>query len=355
MAGFDELGNWAIVSYNDDTGLGRMAEDARNVLGIGHQIVIPSRRLATKALREGDFLVAPDCSDCSEELRDFLSGLDGIIVLEKADWTAELLPKAKEAGLAVVAVPMWEWFRPEDSLWAYCDLFVCPNRKSFEVLAANRYQNAVQIPWALDLTRFPKREITGPARTFVHNAGLVDADDRKGTREVIQAFRRVKSSEVQLLVRMQASAELPELDSRIQVRVGNLTDPSELWRAGEVAIQPSKMEGIGFTVLEPICAGLPVITLDAPPMNEYPAGFLVKPQWFKRRAFASNWVKHAHLRLASQRHLTAAIEAATEMELAEISRKQRRWAEIVFDPESLRKKWSAALTNLVRRSAGVYA
>src|SRR5688572_27348831 len=66
-----ELKDWAIVSYKDDTGLGRMAEDARRVLGIGHQIVIPSRRLQTKPLETGDLLLRDDLA--LSELRAFFS------------------------------------------------------------------------------------------------------------------------------------------------------------------------------------------------------------------------------------------------------------------------------------------
>jgi hypothetical protein len=93
-----------------------------------------------------------------------------------------------------------------------------------------------------------------------------------------------------------------------------------------------------------------VITLDAPPMNEYPAGFRVKPRWLKRKAFSSNWVPHAHLRMSSSRHLTDAIERATQIDLAEISKAQRAWAEAIFEPDELRRQWKSALLPLVKRS-----
>ena len=37
--------DWAVVAHKDDTGFGRMAADARKVLGFGHHFVIPSERL----------------------------------------------------------------------------------------------------------------------------------------------------------------------------------------------------------------------------------------------------------------------------------------------------------------------
>lgn len=340
-----DFSRWAIVSYNDDTGLGRMAQDARDVLGIARQLVIPSQRLETKPLAPGDLLLSDETGE--SELEFFLSELEGLLVLEKADWTGTLLPLATRAGLAVVAVPMWEWFRAEDPLWRCCDLFVCPNLKCLEVVREAGFQNAVHLPWALNLNRFPPRRIRGAARTFFHNAGLVDSDDRKATRDTIEAFKRVGRSDLKLIVRVQKQTDLPKLDPRIELRVGNVADPADLYAEGEVAVQPSKMEGLGFMVLEPICTGVPVITLNAAPMNEYgPAELLVKPRRFGRAAFASQWVPHAQLRLPRVNDLAQKIQFCADADLENISRQQRTWAEETFAPEILRRKWSAALSSI---------
>ena len=42
-----------------------------------------------------------------------------------------------------------------------------------------------------------------------------------------------------------------------------------LYQESDVAILPSKWEGLGLTFLEAIGCGLPIITVDAPPMNEF--------------------------------------------------------------------------------------
>lgn len=336
------LRNWAVVSYKDDTGLGRMAEDARRVLGIQRQIVMPSRRLAGKALGEGEFLLSPDRSEI--ELRDFLGELEGLVVFEKADWTSTLLPIAKEMKLPIAAVPMWEWFRRDDPLWACCDLLVCPNDQCFEIVSHAGFENVARLPWALDLARLPHRVVTGPGRAFIHNAGLVDQDDRKGTRDTITAFAKASCSDARLLVRIQQTTDLPPWDERTEVRIGNTTSPRDLWATGDVAIQPSKMEGIGLMVLEPICAGIPVITLDAPPMNEYAAELLAEPRWLSRNSFAAQWAPQARLRIPAIRSLVQLIERASQMDLSAISLRQRSWAEETFNAEKLRTDWSRLLT-----------
>ena len=75
---------------------------------------------------------------------------------------------------------MWEWFRKStDESWKDADLFVCPNKKAKEVLNTYGFYNAVQLSWPLDLEQLPERKVNGPARIFIHNAGLVDNDDER--------------------------------------------------------------------------------------------------------------------------------------------------------------------------------
>ena len=44
---------------------------------------------------------------------------------------------------------------------------------------------------------------------------------------------------------------------------------AELYREGDVCLQPSHWEGLGLQLLECQAAGLPLVTTDAPPMNEF--------------------------------------------------------------------------------------
>jgi hypothetical protein len=42
-----------------------------------------------------------------------------------------------------------------------------------------------------------------------------------------------------------------------------------LYGEGDVCVQPSRWEGLGLQMLECQAAGLPLVTTDAPPMNEH--------------------------------------------------------------------------------------
>ena len=341
-----DFAKWAVVAHNDDTGLGRMAQDAVRVLGIGRHIVIPSERLRDKEpISPNTFRLDP--KDGVGRVREALAKLDGIIFFERHSWHPALLSTARAIGVKSVCVPMWEWFRGTDAAWKQCDLFVCPTKLTLKIVQRCGWKNSLYLPWCLNLRQLQLREIRGSARSFFHNAGIVDADDRKGTRDTIEAFKCVKRKDIRLIVRMQTNAPLPELDDRIAVEIGNLPSARELYATGDVAIQPSKMEGVGFMVLEPVCCGLPVITLDAPPMNEFVKHrkLLVRPRWFKRSAFPKRaaGIRAAHLRVPNRGRLARAIEWCAENDLHRISRENRAWAERQFSPAGLRDKWSSVL------------
>jgi glycosyltransferase involved in cell wall biosynthesis len=343
-----DFSEWAIVARKDDTGFGRCAADARNVLELGYHFVCPSDRMEGRPPeRPDEFWLRADFSE--DELASLLSKVRGIIFFETyATWHPSLLKVAKKLVVKTVCVPTWEWFRGEDPMWKLCDFFACPTRFTVGIVQSYGWRRSKYVPWTLDLSRFPARTISGPARLFIHNAGLVDRDDRKGTRDTIRAFSKVKRDDLRLIVRMQKEVPLPKVDSRIEVQVGNLERPEELYETGDVAIQPSKMEGIGFMVIEPLCVGLPVITTDYPPMNEFvrQPEMLTKLKWFKRKAYANNWVKHSHLRLARISDLARKIQWCAENDLASISVENRCFAETLFDPAELRRNWAECLESV---------
>jgi glycosyltransferase involved in cell wall biosynthesis len=341
--------NWAVYAHKDDTGFGRMASDVRTVLGFGHHLVIPSERLQDHSI-DGVYERWLPGDAPIEYIYSLLSGLDGILTFERPAWHPQILRIARQLGVATVCVPMWEWFNGNAPEWQYCDLFVCPSRFTQKIVHSCGFTNTCLLPWPIDLTKLPKRQVRGPARHFIHNAGLVDRDDRKGTRETIQAFSRLSRNDIRLTVRLQKATPLPPVDERVVIVVDNLSSVSDLYSIGDVCVQPSKMEGIGFMVLEPVCAGIPVITTDYPPMSEYihQPELRCRPRWRKRRAYASQWIKHAHLKLPNIRDLSQRMDWAASTDLSGVSTENRHWAESTFNAEVLRQKWSQVLLRLIK-------
>lgn len=344
-SGSVDFSRWAVVARKDNTGFGRQAADIRQVLGIGYHFVCPSDRIEGHPPSGVDEIPLPPDMPV-EGLRELLARVQGIIFFETySRWHPELLRVSSDLGVKSVCVPNWEWFNGKDPMWHKCDYFACPTHYTEKVVRGYGWRNAAYVTWPLDMQRFQARGVQGQARLFIHNAGLVDPDDRKGTRDTIRAFMRSKRKDIRLLVRMQKKVDLPAVDSRVEIFVGDIKNAEDLYSTGDVAVQPSKMEGIGFMVIEPCAVGMPVISTNYPPMNEFvqQPSMLVKPAWFKRKAFPTTWIKHAHLRVPSISDLCRKIEWCAGNDLTEISLQNRRLAETMFDREVLLRVWSEHL------------
>jgi glycosyltransferase involved in cell wall biosynthesis len=340
-----DFDRWALVAPNDDTGLGRMAQDFKSVLPVHRHFVAVTGKLPHRPLRtSSETLLDPLCSE--RELTDMLHGLHGVVFFETPTWHPLLLRVTRKLGVRTICVPMWEWFRGLSPQWQNCDFFACANRYSLGVVRGYGFANSAMVPWTLDLQRFPARSVSGPAKLFVHNAGLVDPDDRKGTADAIAAFGHTDDSELRLIVRAQSPLPFAvSPDPRIAVEIGNHPDPSSLYRVGDALIQPSKLEGMGFMVLEGVVSGLPVITQDAPPMNEWvhQSQLLARPRRYAYQAYSSAWIEHSHIREPNRRRIAAAIRWASQHDVETASRQNREWAEATFGAARLRAEWEQTM------------
>ena len=346
-----DFSRWALIAPNNDSGLGRMAQDMKAILPLGRHYVCDSSTLPNRPLSgPRESLFPAECSD--EDLEARLEGLKGILFFESHAWHPRLLQTTRRMGVRSVCVPMWEWFRGRSPQWENCDFFACPNALCLRVVRSYGFTNSDCIPWTLDLQRLPARQVCGAARRFVHNGGIMDPDDRKGTRDALAAFTRISDPTLRLDVRLQKAEAISSQDSRIAIHTGNLPDPAALYSEGDAFIQPSKLEGMGFSVLEAVASGLPVITLDAPPMNEWvrQPQLLASARLFRYPAYSSAWIEHSHLRLPRAASLARKIEWAAAHDLGVISSQNRAWAEDTFDSSHLLACWENTLASILRQT-----
>ena len=124
-----------------------------------------------------------------------------------------------------------------------------------------------------------RREARGERRAdavrYVFPGGFLG--HRKPLEPVLEAFEATSDRRLRLIVKAQverkqvkAAAAAAHRDPRIELRLADQPTAEHLRElaACDVFIAPARWEGLGLPLYEAIAFGLPVITNDAPPMNE---------------------------------------------------------------------------------------
>lgn len=215
------------------------------------------------------------------DLATWVAGLDTVITLEV--FLREVASVAFGAGVRLVHVPNLEWISDRPGWWTdlrAADTIVAKTRHTVRALEGAGLPNVTFVPWSIPLPIEAPRP-TEPPVSFFHSAGFGGAHDPKNPEAVLAAFTdALGGSDAARLVfktQLPAKARKTPLDLAPYGSVPNLeiiqadlpyAEMLALSRAADVAVYPSRAEGFGLPLLESLTLGVPVITTDAPPMNE---------------------------------------------------------------------------------------
>jgi len=123
----------------------------------------------------------------------------------------------------------------------------------------------------------PYRGDEEPWYDFFHSAGWIGINYRKGTDLVLQATSMLVDAghKPSIMIHAQVPRE-SIMDNEMIDKLGPYLywhyatiPPPGLYHCARVVVQPSRMEGLGLTIVEGLYQGRTVITTDAPPMNEF--------------------------------------------------------------------------------------
>ncbi len=162
-------------------------------------------------------------------------------------------------------------------LFGCYDFLICNTRRHHSVF--DWHPQAFYIPWGTDLGLFSPGSFapaTSGCVTFFNSGGV--SPERKGTDLVIQAFAGLNGP-ARLVLHTQTNLKeffphlkeiIVDLESSGRLVCFEKTVPAPgLYHLGDVYVYPSRLDGIGLTIAEALACGLPVITSDNPPMNEF--------------------------------------------------------------------------------------
>lgn len=200
---------------------------------------------------------------------------DVVMFIETA-FSDDLLWLAESRGVKTVAISMHETWDQRKLKGA--DLVACPCFSALEKAQANR-ANAKLMFLPIGLEMFPFRERTG--HVFTQNLGYNEFNDRRQTAKVVRAFQSIRDPDARLILSCQGQwpPGVKVHDSRITYRQRETATPTENYEDGDIAILPMAYEGYGRTILESMASGMPVLTMDADPMNlfQHDPDFLLTP------------------------------------------------------------------------------
>ncbi|HEY2157754.1 MAG TPA: glycosyltransferase [Isosphaeraceae bacterium] len=290
VASVDRIASWSppprsrgrvgLVGWNTRTGLGYQNHDLARHLGVDRWLVPPHPYCPDPV--DGD----PGCGVDHikgriepDAIRDWLDGLDWVVFIERP-YLPGLAHLARQMQVGVACVPNWEWLGPRLNWLSYVDLMICPTRHTHALALdwRRRYGFGWEtrlVPWPVDTDRFrfiPRRRCERfvfangwggkPGRRL---DGSTTSYGRKGLELIVAAARA--APRLPFIVYSQ-HRKLPRLPRNIELRPAP-DDNRRLYDDGDVCVQPSHFEGLGLQLLECQAAGMPLVTTDAPPMNEY--------------------------------------------------------------------------------------
>jgi len=269
------------VGRNDPTGLGYQNRAIADHLPIAKWLIPPrpSQTALPVPQRLRGRTWQPRETPQPQALRQWLAKLDWLLFVESPPIPG-LAALAHEAGVRLALVCNWEWICPLASDWLCdVDLLICPTRYTHRRMQDWKQRfgfqwRLVYVPWPIDFRhlRFRRREIcrrfvfingTGGCRGRYAN-GQTTSYRRKGLEDVFDAAQL--ATHVPIIVYSQS--DVPRPPSNVEVRPPP-ADNVRLYEDGDVCVQPSHWEGLGLPLLECQAAGMPLITTDAPPMNEH--------------------------------------------------------------------------------------
>lgn len=158
------------------------------------------------------------------------------------------------------------------------DFLICNTKRHYSVF--DWHPNVYYIPWGTTTKVFNKghqKKTHKKELTFFHSSGMNPY--RKGTDYVLKAFNDLNSKSAKLIIHTQVKLSdfFPELKSLIKelkeskrLKIIHKTVPAPgLYALGDVYVYPTRLEGIGLTIAEASACGMPVITTNEAPMNEF--------------------------------------------------------------------------------------
>lgn len=264
-----------LLGMSNRRGLGTETRNFASIL----RAALPEVRLDIHHLPTGR--KAQEILDRSESDRGLLRWIarqDAVLSFEL--YSPALLRACQARGVRAIWRPNHEWISSQiaPAEYAEFDQILAPQRACARLLRETLgLRNVVEIPWIYDAPVEVKGPQPGAVCRFLFNAGHGGVGDRRNSTAVVAGFALALAAgaPIHLTIKTQVPLDVRALQpyagkgfTYIQ-RKASYANNLDTYRRADYSLAPSKWEGVGFALLESLHCGTPVITVDAPPMNEW--------------------------------------------------------------------------------------
>lgn len=285
-----------------------------------------------------------------EDFKNWINSrkLDIILFNEQHSWEAVL--KLRDLGI-IIGTYIDYYTKDTVDFFNIYDFVLCNTKRHYSIF--KNHSNAIYLPWGTDVNKFPFdiKKYNRSKIIFFHSAGMNPY--RKGTDLLITAFNNIKGK-AELIIHSQVPLDRTGSlynkiisDSRITLVEEEIGIPG-LYYLGDVYVYPTRLEGMGLTIPEALASGLPVITTNDAPMNEFIQnrinGLLVDVDEKKFRSDEYYWP----MAICNINHLTECMELFIKnMDKLELFKQNsREYAEKNLDWEKNSKNLNSLILNI---------
>lgn len=251
-----------LVGWPSETGLGMEIRDAAKYLPISGTFFLkhPGKPMSQEYQDQAHH-------PRKEEMIRFLdeTGVDTILSWESpGSWE---FPKIwKERGIRWFLVIHWDWFTPARIEDIQDAILISPFPSCVGMLLAGYGLQSTHLQVPIDLERLPFRH-KNAAKSFMTAYGTGGLHERRSLNEILRAWEILGPDAPELTVYAQNNPLSRSVPKGVMFKAGGVPTPADLYRDHDVALFPSKYEGVGLSLMEAQACGLPVITSDMEPMR----------------------------------------------------------------------------------------
>jgi len=270
-----------LIAYKNHSGLGSIAENFRKHLSLDSQLIIkhPIKDAPGETYDIGIPHTFGDLEPTEAQLNEYLDTCNPeVVIVVETPFNFEFFKIIHDRGIKVILIPMIDSievtkFIPYEK---YIDLvinFTRIGQKVYSERWTGSNIKGVNIPYPIDTDYFSPSNMEAEF-TFAHSEGWGGAGFRKGTDLIFTAFQQLchmRGDKPTMWVHGQpGESKHSQLCKGITTtQQENLSEAADIYNKGNIYVCPSRREGLGLPILEAMACGLPVITTDAPPMNEW--------------------------------------------------------------------------------------